>query len=84
MNDETRKLFSELGSRNVRDLAFRDSWVFVGAKGVHKKSPFEQVEWGAGPSTPDPRSSLCIHPQGPKISSKTILPNLLLTTRVVL
>ncbi|XP_049623022.1 protein FAM3A isoform X2 [Suncus etruscus] len=42
MNDETRKLFSELGSRNVRDLAFRDSWVFVGAKGVHKKSPFEQ------------------------------------------
>lgn len=43
MNEETRKLFSDLGSRNVKDLAFRDSWVFVGAKGVQNKSPFEQV-----------------------------------------
>ncbi|XP_033057850.1 protein FAM3A isoform X2 [Trachypithecus francoisi] len=42
MNEETRKLFSELGSRNVKELAFRDSWVFVGAKGVQNKSPFEQ------------------------------------------
>lgn len=42
MNEETRKLFSELGSKNVKDLAFRDSWVFVGAKGVQNKSPFEQ------------------------------------------
>ncbi|NP_001366110.1 protein FAM3A isoform 2 [Mus musculus] len=42
MNEETRKLFSELGSRNAKDLAFRDSWVFVGAKGVQNKSPFEQ------------------------------------------
>ncbi|XP_044924148.1 protein FAM3A isoform X2 [Mustela putorius furo] len=42
MNEETRKLFSDLGSRNVKDLAFRDSWVFVGAKGVQNKSPFEQ------------------------------------------
>ncbi|XP_027623676.1 protein FAM3A [Tupaia chinensis] len=44
MNEETRKLFSELGSRNAKELAFRDSWVFVGAKGVQNKSPFEQVE----------------------------------------
>jgi hypothetical protein len=44
MNEETRKLFSELGSRNAKDLAFRDSWVFVGAKGVQNKSPFEQVQ----------------------------------------
>lgn len=43
MNEETRKLFSDLGSKNVKDLAFRDSWVFVGAKGVQNKSPFEQV-----------------------------------------
>jgi hypothetical protein len=44
MNEETRKLFSELGSRNAKELAFRDSWVFVGAKGVLNKSPFEQVQ----------------------------------------
>nr|XP_035949468.1 protein FAM3A isoform X2 [Halichoerus grypus] len=43
MNEETRKLFSDLGSKNVKDLAFRDSWVFVGAKGVQNKSPFEQM-----------------------------------------
>ncbi|XP_029417718.1 protein FAM3A isoform X3 [Nannospalax galili] len=42
MNEETRKLFTELGSRNAKELAFRDSWVFVGAKGVQNKSPFEQ------------------------------------------
>uniref|UniRef100_A0A8C9DDD2 FAM3 metabolism regulating signaling molecule A n=1 Tax=Prolemur simus TaxID=1328070 RepID=A0A8C9DDD2_PROSS len=42
MNEETRKLFSDLGSRNAKELAFRDSWVFVGAKGVQNKSPFEQ------------------------------------------
>uniref|UniRef100_A0A4X2LI35 FAM3 metabolism regulating signaling molecule A n=1 Tax=Vombatus ursinus TaxID=29139 RepID=A0A4X2LI35_VOMUR len=42
MNDETRKIFSELGSTNAKELAFRDSWVFVGAKGVQDKSPFEQ------------------------------------------
>ncbi|XP_038603930.1 protein FAM3A isoform X3 [Tachyglossus aculeatus] len=42
MNEETRKIFSELGSTNVKELAFRDSWVFVGAKGVQDKSPFEQ------------------------------------------
>ncbi|XP_007506953.1 protein FAM3A isoform X1 [Monodelphis domestica] len=42
MNEETRKIFSELGSSNAKELAFRDSWVFVGAKGVQDKSPFEQ------------------------------------------
>ncbi|XP_028923835.1 protein FAM3A isoform X4 [Ornithorhynchus anatinus] len=42
MNEETRKIFSELGSTNIKELAFRDSWVFVGAKGVQDKSPFEQ------------------------------------------
>ncbi|KAF6389957.1 FAM3 metabolism regulating signaling molecule A [Rhinolophus ferrumequinum] len=42
MNEETRKLFSDLGSKNIKELAFRDSWVFVGAKGVQNKSPFEQ------------------------------------------
>lgn len=43
MNDEARKLFEELGSTVVKELAFRDSWVFVGAKGIENKSPFEQV-----------------------------------------
>ncbi|XP_058025740.1 protein FAM3A isoform X3 [Ahaetulla prasina] len=42
MNGEARKIFTELGSKFVRELAFRDSWVFVGAKGVQDKSPFEQ------------------------------------------
>uniref|UniRef100_A0A1A7YZL3 Family with sequence similarity 3, member A n=1 Tax=Iconisemion striatum TaxID=60296 RepID=A0A1A7YZL3_9TELE len=42
MNDEARRLFEELGSSAVKELAFRDSWVFVGAKGIENKSPFEQ------------------------------------------
>ncbi|KAF7696128.1 hypothetical protein HF521_006222 [Silurus meridionalis] len=42
MNDEARRLFEELGSTAVKELAFRDSWVFVGAKGIENKSPFEQ------------------------------------------
>ncbi|XP_062871206.1 protein FAM3A [Trichomycterus rosablanca] len=42
MNDETRRLFEELGSTAIKELAFRDSWVFVGAKGIENKSPFEQ------------------------------------------
>ncbi|KAK3518990.1 hypothetical protein QTP70_016195 [Hemibagrus guttatus] len=43
MNDEARRLFEELGSTAIKELAFRDSWVFVGAKGIESKSPFEQV-----------------------------------------
>lgn len=43
MNDEARKLFEDLGSTVAKELAFRDSWVFVGAKGIENKSPFEQV-----------------------------------------
>ncbi|XP_021107982.1 protein FAM3A isoform X1 [Heterocephalus glaber] len=54
MNEETRKLFSELGSRNAKELAFRDSWVFVGAKGVQNKSPFEQWQ-PRSPHTDCPR-----------------------------
>ncbi|XP_074538539.1 protein FAM3A [Halichoeres trimaculatus] len=42
MNDESRRLFEELGSTAVKELAFRDTWVFVGAKGIENKSPFEQ------------------------------------------
>ncbi|XP_041037395.1 protein FAM3A isoform X2 [Carcharodon carcharias] len=42
MNEEGRKIFNELGSKAINVLGFRDSWVFVGAKGIENKSPFEQ------------------------------------------
>ncbi|PKK17086.1 family with sequence similarity 3, member A, partial [Columba livia] len=42
LTEETRRLFVDLGSAAAPDLGFRDSWVFVGAKGVQDKSPFEQ------------------------------------------
>uniref|UniRef100_A0ABI7YST9 FAM3 metabolism regulating signaling molecule D n=1 Tax=Felis catus TaxID=9685 RepID=A0ABI7YST9_FELCA len=43
LNDETRKLLSSLGSSYAKQLGFRDSWVFLGAKDLKDKSPFEQV-----------------------------------------
>ena len=43
MNDEIRKLFSNLGSTHAKQLGFRDSWVFLGAQNLRSKSPFEQV-----------------------------------------
>lgn len=46
LTEESRRLFGELGSAVAKDLAFRDSWVFLGAKGVQDKSPFEQVGLG--------------------------------------
>lgn len=42
MNDEIRKLFSNLGSSYANQLGFRDSWVFLGARDIKNKSPFEQ------------------------------------------
>ncbi|XP_011229875.1 protein FAM3D isoform X1 [Ailuropoda melanoleuca] len=42
MNKETRKLLSSLGSSYAEQLGFRDSWVFLGAKNLKDKSPFEQ------------------------------------------
>lgn len=42
MNDELRKLFSNLGSSYAGQLGFRDSWVFLGARDISNKSPFEQ------------------------------------------
>lgn len=47
MNDKVRAYFTELGSSHVRNLGFRDNWVFLGAKGLMNKSPFEKVH---GPS----------------------------------
>ncbi|XP_054585605.1 protein FAM3D isoform X4 [Eptesicus fuscus] len=42
MNDELRKLFSNLGSSYAGQLGFRDSWIFLGARDISNKSPFEQ------------------------------------------
>ncbi|KAL4658417.1 protein FAM3C-like, partial [Arapaima gigas] len=42
LNAEARKLISELGSSSINVLGFRDNWIFVGAKGIKNKSPFEQ------------------------------------------
>lgn len=42
LNDEARKLISDLGSSSISNLGFRDNWIFVGGKGIKTKSPFEQ------------------------------------------
>uniref|UniRef100_A0A087XNC6 FAM3 metabolism regulating signaling molecule A n=1 Tax=Poecilia formosa TaxID=48698 RepID=A0A087XNC6_POEFO len=42
LNDESRHLFEELRSTAVKELAFRDSWEFVGTKGIENESHFEQ------------------------------------------
>ncbi|NXX62457.1 FAM3D protein, partial [Scopus umbretta] len=42
MNNKVRAQFMELGSSHVSKLGFRDNWVFLGAKGVKNKSPFEE------------------------------------------
>ncbi|KAI6059334.1 Protein FAM3A-like protein [Aix galericulata] len=43
LTEESRRLLAELGSGAVGDLGFRDSWVFVGAKGVRERSPWTQI-----------------------------------------
>ncbi|XP_072732110.1 protein FAM3D isoform X2 [Ciconia boyciana] len=42
MNDKVQAYFMELGSSHVSKLGFRDNWVFLGAKGLKNKSPFEE------------------------------------------
>ncbi|XP_004419930.1 PREDICTED: protein FAM3D [Ceratotherium simum simum] len=42
MTDDIRKLFTNLGSSHAKQLGFRDSWVFLGAKDLKSISPFEQ------------------------------------------
>ncbi|XP_077334916.1 protein FAM3A isoform X2 [Lithobates pipiens] len=43
ITEEARKMFAELGSSVSKEVAFRDSWVLLGAKGVLDKTPFEQL-----------------------------------------
>lgn len=42
LDDKARELLTKYGSNFANKLAFRDSWIFVGAKGLKAKSPFEQ------------------------------------------
>ncbi|KAK2859023.1 hypothetical protein Q5P01_003643 [Channa striata] len=42
LNDEAKKLISDLGSSAISNVGFRDNWIFVGGKGIKTKSPFEQ------------------------------------------
>ncbi|XP_069823061.1 protein FAM3D [Dendropsophus ebraccatus] len=42
LDDKTRDLFTSFGSSYAKKLGFRDSWTFVGGKGLKTRSPFEQ------------------------------------------
>ncbi|XP_027719515.1 protein FAM3D [Vombatus ursinus] len=42
LNPEARKLLTALGSAYAESIGFRDSWVFLGAKDIKGKSPFEE------------------------------------------
>ncbi|CAB1354028.1 unnamed protein product [Coregonus sp. 'balchen'] len=43
MNDEIRDIFVGLGSSSIKDVKFRDNWVFAGGAGTEQKSPFEKL-----------------------------------------
>ncbi|XP_068107848.1 protein FAM3D isoform X2 [Hyperolius riggenbachi] len=43
LNDEARNLLASFGSTYAKKVGFRDSWTFVGGKGLKHKSPFEQL-----------------------------------------
>ncbi|XP_049633441.1 protein FAM3D [Suncus etruscus] len=42
LDDSIRQSFLNLGSSYAKQLGFRDSWAFVGAKNIKSKSPFEK------------------------------------------
>ncbi|XP_060932328.1 protein FAM3C-like [Limanda limanda] len=44
LNDEGRKLITELGSSMIQSLGFRDNWVFVGGKGADVTSHLEKFK----------------------------------------
>ncbi|XP_060774425.1 protein FAM3C [Neoarius graeffei] len=43
LTDEVRELFAGMGSSMVYSVKYRDSWVFAGAGGRNKESPFEKI-----------------------------------------
>ncbi|KAM4021983.1 protein FAM3D isoform 2-T3 [Anomaloglossus baeobatrachus] len=42
LDEKTREMLTSYGSSFAKKLGFRDSWTFVGGKGLKNKSPFEQ------------------------------------------
>ncbi|CAH2313033.1 FAM3D [Pelobates cultripes] len=42
LDTKAREILTSYGSRYAKTLGFRDSWVFVGGKGLKDKSPYEQ------------------------------------------
>jgi hypothetical protein len=68
MNDKIKTLFSNLGSSYAKQLGFRDSWVFVGAKDLKSKSPYEQV----GSWLPPRLSEGEVDPAGASGDGKTV------------
>ncbi|XP_072540829.1 protein FAM3D [Salminus brasiliensis] len=43
LTDEIREIFAGLGSTMSRSVKRRDTWVFAGAAGIVKESPFEKL-----------------------------------------
>ncbi|KAM4733437.1 protein FAM3C-like [Anableps anableps] len=50
LNEEARKLISDMGSSSIQSLGYRDNWVFVGGKGTMEKSNFEKYMKSNGSS----------------------------------
>ncbi|XP_066283114.1 protein O-linked-mannose beta-1,2-N-acetylglucosaminyltransferase 1-like isoform X1 [Branchiostoma lanceolatum] len=48
LSSYARSLLTDLGSSKVKDLGFRDSWIFIGQKGIVGVSPHEKHEKGGG------------------------------------
>ncbi|XP_075430917.1 protein FAM3D isoform X2 [Ascaphus truei] len=42
LNDQAREIFTSWGSSYAKKVGFRDTWLFIGGKGLKAKSPFEQ------------------------------------------
>lgn len=43
LDDEARRIFTDMGSQKVKSLAFRDNWIFVGGKNTKKPTDFEHI-----------------------------------------
>uniref|UniRef100_UPI00358F9E38 protein FAM3C-like n=1 Tax=Myxine glutinosa TaxID=7769 RepID=UPI00358F9E38 len=43
LTPEVREIFQKLGSTAIKTIAFRDSWLFIGATDIKGPSPFEVV-----------------------------------------
>lgn len=43
LGDHARRLLNDLGGGHIQNLKFRDSWYFVGQKGIEGYTVYEQV-----------------------------------------